>query len=116
MERRFEVAKYKYHGQGTFKFIINGRVGNSNMNHDGQGVYTFNTGEQYTGEFKNGVSHGQGTTTFQNGDKFVENIKMIRNGQELTTFLMEKNSKVNLKIISIYQGTFYFLNEMFIAI
>jgi hypothetical protein len=39
--------------------------------HNCQGTYTFPSGEKYTGEFKNGKKHGQGTVTFFNGNKYV---------------------------------------------
>ena len=47
----------------------------------GQGTYG-DIGGEYKGEWKDGLRHGQGTTTYANGDKYVGEYKdnMI-NGQ-----------------------------------
>ena len=41
----------------------------------GQGTMTFATGDQYVGEFKDGLRHGQGTNTWANGDQYVGEFK-----------------------------------------
>ena len=38
---------------------------------NGQGTYTFVSGEKYAGEFKDGKQHGQGINIWANGDKYV---------------------------------------------
>jgi hypothetical protein len=51
-----------------------------------QGSASLN-GEKYTGEFKDGKSHGQGTRTTPNGEKYVGEFKDDkRNGQGTYTF------------------------------
>ena len=35
------------------------------------GTYTWENGDKYVGEHKDGESHGQGTFTWGNGDKYV---------------------------------------------
>ena len=41
----------------------------------GQGTFTFNDGDKYVGEYKDGQQHGQGTYTYANGDKYVGGMK-----------------------------------------
>ena len=49
---------------------------------NGQGTYTWATGEKYVGEFKDGNLNGQGTYTFPDGKKYVGEFKDgKRNGQ-----------------------------------
>ena len=38
---------------------------------NGYGVYTFKTGGQYNGNWKEGVFHGKGTYLYSNGDKYM---------------------------------------------
>ena len=38
---------------------------------DGIGIFTYENGNKYVGEFKNGTMDGQGTFTYPNGDKRV---------------------------------------------
>ena len=39
------------------------------------GTYTWENGDKYVGEHKDGESHGQGTFTWGNGDKYVGEYK-----------------------------------------
>ena len=41
----------------------------------GQGTYTYASGAKYVGEHKDGEKHGQGTYTFANGSKYVGEFK-----------------------------------------
>ena len=51
-----------------------------------QGIYS-EGGNQYVGEFKDGVFHGQGTMTYANGDKYVGEWKDNKaHGQGAYTF------------------------------
>ena len=59
------------HGKGTFRrtdkdngFTMKGTWKNDELN--GDGVLTFNDGDEYKGGFKNGEHHGHGTYTFNN--------------------------------------------------
>ncbi len=38
---------------------------------NGQGTETYNDGDKYVGEFKDGKRHGQGTFTWSDGDKYI---------------------------------------------
>ena len=38
---------------------------------NGQGTYTFASGNKYVGEYKDGKQHGQGTFTWTNGNKYI---------------------------------------------
>ena len=42
---------------------------------NGQGTWTWTDGSKYVGEFRNALAHGQGTRTFTNGDKYVGEYK-----------------------------------------
>jgi len=42
------------------------------------GIYTYDNGVKYEGEFVNGKKNGKGTCTYPNGDKY---IGMWKNGQ-----------------------------------
>jgi clan AA aspartic protease (TIGR02281 family) len=43
---------------------------------DGQGSFTYASGDKYVGEFKDGEINGQGTLTFTVGDKYVGEFKL----------------------------------------
>ena len=54
---------------------------------NGYGTYTWNTGDKYVGEFKDGKGHGQGTYTYANGDIYVGEFKDDKkHGQGTVTF------------------------------
>jgi hypothetical protein len=54
---------------------------------NGQGTFTFASGDKYVGEFKDDKYNGQGTYTFASGDKYVGEFKDDRfNGQGTYTF------------------------------
>jgi hypothetical protein len=58
-----------------------------NGTRNGQGTETFANGQKYVGEYKNGARNGQGTFTFPNGDKYVGEYKNDkRNGQFTVTY------------------------------
>jgi hypothetical protein len=49
---------------------------------NGKGVFLFESGAKYSGEFQNGVLQGQGILTFTNGDKYLGNfVNQYREGQ-----------------------------------
>ena len=51
-----------------------------------EGIITSSNGEEYVGEFKDGLPNGQGTYTYANGDKYIGEFKDgIRNGQGTLT-------------------------------
>ena len=53
----------------------------------GQGTYAFASGNKYVGEWKDGNYHSHGTLTFSNGDKYVGEFKNNKfNGQGIYTF------------------------------
>ena len=68
-------------GQGTFtwesgdKYVGEWKDGAPH----GQGTYLLPSGGKYIGEWKDGWEHGQGTTTHPNGEKYVGEYK---NGYE----------------------------------
>ena len=54
----------------------------------GQGAYIYANGEKYVGGFKDGIAHGQGTYTFATGDKYVGEWKDEKyHGQGTYTFV-----------------------------
>jgi hypothetical protein len=54
---------------------------------NGYGNYTYQNGDKYVGEFKNGLLHGQGSFTWVNGDKYVGNHENGKgNGQGTITW------------------------------
>ena len=42
---------------------------------DGFGTFTYQNGDKYVGEFKNGQANGQGKFILQNGDTYVGEVK-----------------------------------------
>ena len=53
----------------------------------GQRTETYNDGDKYVGEWKNGKKHGQGTQTFPDGSKYVGEWKDgLLHGQGTLTF------------------------------
>ena len=53
----------------------------------GQGTYTWPSGDTYIGEYKDNKKHGQGTYTFADGDKYIGEFKdNKRHGQGTYTF------------------------------
>ena len=42
---------------------------------NGQGTYTYSDGEQYVGEFKEGLFEGQGTFAYSDGAQYVGEFK-----------------------------------------
>lgn len=54
---------------------------------DGTGVYVFDTGQRYEGEFREGRSFGQGTRYFPNGDVYEgEEVNGTRHGEGIYHF------------------------------
>ncbi len=50
--------------------------------YDGYGIYKFNNGEKYEGEYKNGIKNGKGKYTFSNGDIYEGEYKNgLRDGE-----------------------------------
>ena len=50
---------------------------------NGQGTFTYPSGDKYIREFKDGEYHGQGTFTFNDGAKYVGEFKdgIVWNGE-----------------------------------
>ena len=76
------VGIYTYDGGGKY-------VGEwkDNQKH-GQGTYTWPSGSSYVGNWKDGKKHGQGTYTYQTGSSYVGEYKDgKKHGQGTYTFL-----------------------------
>ena len=73
--RRGENRQWSWYRNGNNKNdrIYVGDIRNGKPN--GQGTYTYPSGDQYVGEFKDGEYHGQGTFTFHDGSKYVGEFK-----------------------------------------
>lgn len=78
---------------GTLRY--NGYVIASKMN--GQGTLTFENGDVYEGQFKNGIFHGKGTYTSTNGWVYTGEFK---NGYA------EGKGKLTTEGQATYEGTF----------
>ena len=86
------VGQYKdgkKNGQGTFtwpsgnKYVGQFKDGKRN----GQGTYTWLDGEKYVGQYKDGKRNGQGTFTWPDGNKYVGQFKDgKKNGQGTFTW------------------------------
>lgn len=58
---------------------------------DDYGVYSYHSGMQYEGEWKNGKRHGQGTLTYADGSKYIGNWSNGRmHGQGIKTYASDK--------------------------
>jgi len=56
--------------------------GNSRMDIDSQGTYTWSDGDKYVGEFKDDKPNGQGTYTWSDGRKYEGEFEDgIKHGQ-----------------------------------
>ncbi|MCB1327225.1 MAG: hypothetical protein H7A21_05580 [Spirochaetales bacterium] len=54
---------------------------------NGTGIYVYESGDRYSGEFKDGLRHGRGTFEYANGDRYVGNYENgQRSGQGVYTF------------------------------
>jgi len=53
--------------------VLEGEWLNGSLN--GQGTYTYASGDKYVGAFKDGEKNGQGTYTYASGDKYVGAFK-----------------------------------------
>jgi hypothetical protein len=73
--RRGESRQWRWFRNGNNKNdrIYVGDIRNSKPN--GQGTYTYPSGDKYVGEFKDGEYHGHGTFTFHDGSKYVGEFK-----------------------------------------
>ena len=71
--RNLKTNTTQLNEQQTFTFQNGDKyVGEfKNGNRNGQGTYTFSNGDIYVGEWKDGKQNGQGTYTYSNGDKYV---------------------------------------------
>jgi hypothetical protein len=73
--RRGENRQWRWFRNGNNKndrkYVGDIRNGKPN----GQGTYTYPSGDKYVGEFKDGEYHGQGTFTFHDGSKYVGEFK-----------------------------------------
>jgi len=72
-----EMAVDKYTGQGTYTWESGANyVGEwKDGERSGQGTYTYADGTIYEGEWKDGSSHGQGTITWSDGDAWTGEFK-----------------------------------------
>ena len=86
-----------YNGQGTFTWHSGNKyVGEfKNGYRDGQGTFTFITGETYVGEFKNGYRDGQGTFTWNSGEKYVGEFKNGKKDGKGTHYLKNGDIRVS---------------------
>ena len=52
-------------------------------------IYTLLNGDEYIGEWKDGLKHGQGTSTVADGDKYIGEFKdgLFRHGKGTMTYL-----------------------------
>ena len=72
-----------YDDNGKIKYTVNFKNGDWDVgSYNGHGTYTFSSGDQYVGKFKDGKYNGQGTYTFSSGDKYIGQWKNnIRTGE-----------------------------------
>ena len=87
---------------------------------NGQGTYTFASGEKYVGEFKDNKYHGQGTLTLANGDTCSGRFENDKCLGETIRFAEKKEPKEqqpkkqlpdNDKIIAEASGTGFFVSK-----
>lgn len=66
-------AEGRKHGHGTLSFdtgdTYTGQWRNDRMN--GEGTYVFADGDKYVGQWQDGKMHGRGTYTYANGDRYT---------------------------------------------
>ena len=66
-------AEGRKHGHGTLSFdtgdTYTGQWRNDRMN--GEGTYAFADGDKYVGQWRDGKMHGRGTYTYANGDRYT---------------------------------------------
>ncbi|MDA9807839.1 hypothetical protein N9B89_00440 [Flavobacteriales bacterium] len=56
----------------------------------GKGTYSYEDGDKYIGEWKDGNKHGQGTFIWANGDKYIGEFKLqLRDGNGKFILLKE---------------------------
>lgn len=85
-------------GRGELKWIVNGKatsghVGDfkNGMTH-GQATTTFTNGDKYVGEYKDGIQNGHGAYTWANGRKYVGEFKDNKmNGRGYILYPPEKH-------------------------
>jgi hypothetical protein len=98
---------------GTFSFVSgNNYVGGfKDGKYNGQGTFTFASGNNYVGEFKDGKSNGQGTFTFASGNNYFGEFKDGKfNGQGTFTFASGSKYVGEFKEGFNGQGTFTYVN------
>ena len=75
---------------------------------NGQGTETYNDGDKYVGEFKDGKRHGQGTYTWSDGRKYVGEYKDGKwNGQGTFTYPNGDKYVGEYKDGKVWNGTYY---------
>ena len=78
-----------FNGQGTYTFATGNKyVGDfQDGKYDGQGTFTFANGNKYVGDFKDNKYYGQGTFTYASGVKYIGEFRdSKRNGRGTQIF------------------------------
>ena len=77
----------------------------------GQGTTTYSNGNKYVGEFNDGKRHGQGTYTWSNGRKYIGEFKNgKKHGQGTNTYSNGIKYVGEFKYDTTWKGTFYDIN------
>jgi len=103
---------------GTFTYTNGDYVGAwKNGKRNGQGTYTYASGNKYVGEFEDGKRQGQGTFTWVSGDRYVGRYKDNKRDGQGTYYYLADNQWKGDKYVGEYkddkrhgQGTYTYAN------